>query len=180
MSMSKEEKSSEQWEQLKQARASFRATIVQWCNLDKDTKRNDLLLALNETAQQQRMVADFLQSTDLWDKEAVAVVCHELVDESLNGHEEISGWTKKALCKLEYSPLCSQIVEDIWKISKRADKSDWSVFHNAYLLLYWLGCKDDLLRYIEYFRTEIGENEISERDLKDFENMPDKQLYYSK
>ena len=167
------EKCSEQWAQLKQARAIYKAAIFDWCHLDNDIKRNDLLPELNGTLHQQLMVSDFLQSTEMWDREAIIAIFHELVDEALNGQEEVAAWSIQALCKLKNHPVRSQIAEDIWKISEISNKSDWFVFHNAYLLLYYLGCKKDLFQYIDRFHSEIGEGEIDERDWKDFENMPD-------
>lgn len=172
MSVNRDEKSSEQWIQLMQASVSFKAAIFNWCHLDSNTKRNDLLPELKGTLRQQLMVYNFLQSTEMWDKEAIEAVYHELVYEALNGQEEVAAWSIEALCKLKHRPIRSLIAEDIWQISEKADKSDWFVFHNAYILLYYLGCKKDLFGFIDHFRNEIGENEIDERDMIDFENMP--------
>ena len=169
---------SEEWERVERARVEYQKAIFEWGHLESEIKRGDLLERLNGDVMDRLRVAEFLQSTEMWDSGAIESVWRELVAEALDGQEEVAAWCTQALVKLKHRSIRTQIAAEIHRLASQADPSSWWIFHNAYLLLYYLGCKESLFAFLERFKDEIGESEIDTHDLADFHNLPEEPSFH--
>lgn len=80
----------------------------------------------------------------------------------------------KGIAKLKNTSLRFKVAHRVFEIAeKEKNKDNWQVFHNGWMLLYFLGCKKELLDFIENYSNEMEPDEFDEHDWVDFNNMRD-------
>lgn len=167
---------SEAWLELMTAYQDFRVKIFNWTKEENDIKYHDLHLELSIPIGQRDLykrllVMNFLRSTDMWDEKSILLVSDELTEIAMQEQEEAAAYARMALKKIKYWPERIDIADKVFilaAIEEKQEKQDYVVFHNGCMLLYDLGCKVQLKRFIDeykdliYLASGLNETDLNE------------------
>ncbi len=157
------EKHSKAWLELMEAYQEYRAKLFNWVKENEDIKYHDLYMELSiplleRDLHKRLLIMDFLRNTDMWDQKAIISVCEELTWIALQEQDEIAAYAREALKKIKYCPERMNIADKVFAllaIEEEQEKSDCVVFYNGCMLLYDLGCKEHLKRFIDQYKDFV-------------------------
>lgn len=166
---------SEAWLELMAAYQDYQSKIFNWAHENPDVKYLDLHMELHAVPLHERdlhkllLVTNFLRSTDMWDEKAIVLIWEELTRVALQEQDEAAAWARLALRKIRYRPERMNIAEYVFALSASEEGQktpDDMVFHNGCMLLYDLGCKEQLRQFIDQYRDFIySASGLDEADL---------------
>lgn len=163
------------WMDLMSAYQAFRAKVFDWVHEPDQVKRQDLWLELgsreNRDLHRRMLVADFLRSTEMWNKKVIFLAEKELTAIALQEQDEIAAYARMALSKLKGQPerlaIAGQVLY-LAEIEKENEEPDPIVFHNGCLLLYDLECKEHFSQFADRYGVLIEQAYgLDKKDLAD-------------
>lgn len=154
---------SKAWLELMTVYQDYRSKIFKWVNEKPDVKYHDLYIELSphllkRDLHKRLLVMDFLTNTDMWDENAILSVFEELTQIALQEQEEVAAYARKTLKKIKCYPVRIKIAEQVFMLvaaEEMKEKPDCDIFHNGCMLLFDLGCKEHLRRFIDKYRNFI-------------------------
>ena len=168
------------WLELMQSYQQYRTAIYNWSKEENAVKYKDISMELVPVFSQDRnlhrrlLVTDFLQSTDMWDENAISLVWRELTQVALKEQEEVAAWADMALQKLKNHPTILCVADEIFHLDEnelKKEEPDFLVFSNGCILLWRLKCKDIFSRFCQRYKEQIFiASGFDEKDLEDMKN----------
>lgn len=164
------------WLELMSAYQEFREKMFYWAKEDNDVKYHDLAMELGvpileRDLIQRLQVLNLLKNTDMWDTKAILLVHGELTQIALSEQEEAAAYARMVLKKVKHCPERIEIADKVLTLAaaeERQEKPDYEVFHNGYMLLCDLGCREYLQPYIDQYKDFIYlASGLEEKDLKE-------------
>ncbi len=151
------------WLELMAAYQNFREKIFYWAKENDNTKYHDLSIELSTPILERDLfkrllIIDFLQSTDMWDETAILLIYKQLTDIALQEQDEIAAGARIALQKIRPQSQRANIADEIFAfaaIEAEKKEPDCIVFHNGWMLLYDLNCKEQLEQFIDKYHHFI-------------------------
>jgi len=150
------------WMEMMSAYQVFRAKLFDWTHESDQVKQKDLLQELgsweSRDLHRKMLVADFLRSTEMWDKNSLLLVQKELTAAALYEQEETAAYARMALSKFKGQPERLAIADEVLHLAaveKEKADPDPVVFHNGCLLLYDLGCEAEFSQYADCYGNLI-------------------------
>lgn len=154
---------SKTWLELMAIYQEFRTKIFNWVKETNNVKYHDLYMELSTPVikrdlHKRLLVLHFLRNTDMWDGKTILLVYEELTEIALQEQEEVAAYARMTLKKIKHQPERVNIANKIFAIAATEEKQkepDYVVFHNACMLLYDLGYKEQLKRFIDKYKDFI-------------------------
>lgn len=170
--MSAEEEYSEEWMQLIKRKEEFEKAALRFNNVDEEKKSNDLSKALKNTdlfgqISVLKMMGEGYLLTD-----SIELVVEDLVQIVILGYEDCMGWAGVALNHLNMKKWKDKIIQLVFFYTNN-NLNNKDIFHYSWLLLYKLGFKYALEKYIDIYE-EYMIGEFDDKDLLDIKNMEER------
>jgi len=167
---------SEAWLELMAAYQDYRVRIFNWAKEKDEIKYRDLHMELStplveRDLHKRLLILNFLRSTDMWDEKAIVSVSEELTRIALQEQEEAAAYARMALKKIKRHPERMSIADQVLLLAEaeaKQENPDCEVFHNGCMLLFDLGCKEHLRRFIDAYKDFIySASGLDEADLNE-------------
>lgn len=169
---------SKAWSELMTAYQDFRVKLFNWAKEDPDIKYHDLSIELSPPPLQRDLhkrllILDFLRNTDMWDEDAIRSVWEELTIIALQEQEEAAAYARMALKKMKHRPERIKIAEQVLMLAaaeEKQEKPDCEIFYHGCMLLFDLGCKEHLRRFINNYKDFLySASDLEEADLNELQ-----------
>jgi len=167
---------SKAWLELMTAYQDFRVKIFNWAKENDDIKYHDLYIELSpplikRNLHKRLLIMNFLRNTDMWDENAIISVFEELTKIALQEQEEVAAYARMTLKKIKHYSERIKIAEQVFMLAEaeeKQEKPDCDSFHNGCMLLFDLGCKEHLKRFINKYKGFIySASGLDEADLNE-------------
>lgn len=168
-----EEEYSKEWLEFMHKGEEFEKAAFFYNKLDKDKRRQDLRKVLKESdLLEQLRVIKMMEDGWYIFSDSIELVVDEVVEIAITGHEECVGMAGSALNHLNMKKWKDKIIQLVFFYTDK-NLNDKVVFHYSWLLLYRLGFKSALIKYIDRYKKYM-EGEFDEDDLRDIANMTER------
>lgn len=167
-----EQKYSKQWLELVCKREGFEKACFNYNKLDKNIRGQDLRRILKESDLLEQLSVLKMMGEGYIFSDSIELVIDEIVEIAITGHEECAGMAVIALNHLNMKKWKDKIIQLVFFITDK-ELPDKEIFHYSWILLYKLGFKEALIKYIDRYNNYL-DGEFDEDDLQNIANMSER------